>query len=37
VRVANRLGRKGVGLDISAAYLTEQAQKRTSNVQMEIQ
>lgn len=35
VRVANRLGRRGIGLDLSRAYL-DQAARRTSNVQTEF-
>lgn len=35
IRVANRLGRKAIGLDISAKYLAL-ANDRTSHVQMEI-
>ena len=36
VRVANRLGRRGVGLDLSARYLGDLARARTNAVQMDL-
>lgn len=36
IRVATRHQRKGVGTDLNMAYLTEQATRRTRNVQVQM-